>query len=81
LLAQHFRRRLAFQSEEGGERDGEDADQAPDERRPMGEAMLEQETQCGDGDARPRDEQQSAALHETASHQYHHGIENRDGKP
>jgi hypothetical protein len=81
LLAQHFRRGLALQGEEGCERDREDADEAPDEGWPMGEAMLEQEAQCGDGDARPRDEQQPATLHEAASHQHHDCIENRDGKP
>ena len=79
LLAQHLRCRLALERKQGCQRDRENADKSPDQRWPMGEAVLQQKAERRDGNTRGRDEQQSAALDEAAGQQHHDRVKDCDG--
>ena len=81
LLMQHESGRLALQSEKCGDDDGKKADQAAGERRPVGEAVLQQKTHDRQRDAGGSDQKHASPVEEPARHQHDDDVKHRDGEP
>ena len=81
LLTQHESGRLALQGEKRGDDDGKKADQAAGERRPVGEAVLQQKTHDRQRDAGGGDEKHAAPVEEPARHEHDDDVKHRDGEP
>ena len=81
LLTQREGGRLALQGEKRGDDDGKKADQAADERRSVGEAVLQQKTHDRQRDAGGGDEKHAAPVEEAAGHEHDDDVKDRDGEP
>ena len=81
LLTQREGSSLALQGEKRGDDDGKKADQAADERRSVGEAVLQQKTHDRQRDAGGGDEKHAAPVEEASGHEHDDDVKDRDGEP